>query len=325
MSDIHKDVRRALYRGMLYIRTVEEVIADCYREQEMRCPMHLCIGQEAAEVGAIMALTKSDYVLSGHRSHGHYLAKGGDLKAMLAEIYGKVTGCSGGKGGSMHLIDLAAGFLGAVPIVGSTIPIGVGTAFGSQLKGDDKVTMVFFGDGATEAGVFHESLNFAAVHNLPVVFVCENNLYSVYSPLNVRQPEGRPISGLAAAHGIESHAANGNDVEAVFALSKSAVEKARSGAGPVFLELSTYRWREHCGPNFDNDIGYRTEKEYQEWCKLDPLALYREQLIDDSIATGEELDAMASELQIEVKTAVEFARSSDFPVPERAERHVYAD
>ena len=179
MSDLGKDTRRALHRGMLYIRTVEERIADMYPEQEMRCPVHLSIGQEAAEAGSGLALERSDYALSGHRSHGHYLAKGGDLKSMMAEIYGKATGCSGGKGGSMHLIDLDAGFLGAVPIVGSTIPIGVGTAFGSKSKGENRVTMIFFGDGATETGVFHESLNFAALHKLPVVFLCENNLYSV--------------------------------------------------------------------------------------------------------------------------------------------------
>lgn len=325
MSDILTNTRLALYRGMLYIRTVEEEIANHYSEQEMRCPVHLCIGQEAAEVGACMALAPGDYALSGHRSHGHYLAKGGDLKAMMAEIYGKATGCSGGKGGSMHLIDLTAGFLGAVPIVGSTIPIGVGTAFGSHLKGEDKVTMVFFGDGATEAGVFHESLNFAAVHKLPVVFVCENNLYSVYSPMDVRQPEGRTISELAAAHGIESHAANGNDVEVVYELTKRAVAAARSGNGPVFLELSTYRWREHCGPNFDNDIGYRSEEEYQAWRKRDPLTLFHSQLIDEGVAQDIELDGMAHEILVEVKAAIDFAKSSDFPEPQRAEDHVYAE
>ena len=185
------DIARQLYYQMLRIRMVEEAIADLYAQQDMRCPIHLCIGQEAVAVGVCAALAADDYVLSGHRSHGHYLAKGGNLPAMLAEFYGKVTGCCQGKGGSMHLVDLAAGFLGAVPIVGSTMPIAVGTALASVMRGESRVTAVFFGEGATEEGVFHESLNFAALQKLPVVFVCENNLYSVYSPLAVRQPAGR--------------------------------------------------------------------------------------------------------------------------------------
>jgi TPP-dependent pyruvate/acetoin dehydrogenase alpha subunit len=317
--------RKALYRAMSRIRTVEERIADLYPEQEMRCPVHLCIGQEAAEAGTGLALDRRDYALSGHRSHGHYLAKGGDLKGMMAEIYGKATGCAGGKGGSMHLVDLDAGFLGAVPIVGSTIPIAVGTAFSSKMKGEDRVTMVFFGDGATEAGVFHESLNFAALHALPIVFVCENNLYSVYSPMGVRQPDGRSIAGIAAAHGVATQTGDGNDAEAVFTLASKAVDAARRGQGPVFIELSTYRWREHCGPNFDNHIGYRTEAEYEEWRQRDPLALYRARLIADGAATGAELAAIDAELAAEMEDAVTFAKSSPFPPRESAGQHIYAE
>ncbi len=167
---------------------VEEKIAKLYPEQEMRCPVHLCIGQEAICVGVCANLGPEDYVLSNHRSHGHYLAKGGDLKAMMAEIYGKVTGCCQGKGGSMHLVDLPSRFLGAVLIVGSTIPIAVGAALGTVMEGEQRVTVVFLGEGATEEGVFHESLNFAALKKLPVIFVCENNYFSVYPHLSVRQP-----------------------------------------------------------------------------------------------------------------------------------------
>ncbi|HER26081.1 MAG TPA: thiamine pyrophosphate-dependent dehydrogenase E1 component subunit alpha, partial [Rhodospirillales bacterium] len=191
-----------MYSSMLRIRLVEEGIVERYPEQEMRCPVHLCIGQEAAEVGACAALEAGDQVFSGHRAHGHYLAKGGNLKAMLAEIYGKETGCTGGVGGSMHLIDLQAGFMGAVPIIGATIPIGVGAAFASRYFEAGKVVMIFLGDGACETGVFHESLAIAALHKLPVVFVVENNLYSVYSSLDVRQPAGRTIPDLAAGHGV---------------------------------------------------------------------------------------------------------------------------
>ena len=260
-----KTKRVELWRDMLRIRMVEEAIAEHYPEQEMRCPVHLSIGQEAAAVGVCAALQRKDWVFSGHRSHAHYLAKGGDLKRMIAEIYGKATGCCGGKGGSMHLTDQAAGFIGATPIVGSTVPIAVGAALTSQLHEEGRLVVIFLGDGAMEAGVVHESLNFAVLKNLPVLFACENNLYSVYSPLEVRQPPQRSLSQLAAGHGIQTMLVDGNDVCAVFEASSKACQSIRSGNGPIFLEMPTYRWREHCGPNYDNDIGYRTEEEFESW------------------------------------------------------------
>src|SRR5215469_7287442 len=256
---------------MLRIRLVEEGIAERYAEQQMRCPVHLCIGQEAVAAGVCDLLAADDQAMSTHRAHGHYLAKGGSLPAMLAEMYGKATGCASGMGGSMHLIDLEAGFLGAAPIVGSTIPIAVGVAFGSVLRGENRVVTAFFGEGATEEGAFHEALNFAALKRLPVLFVCENNLYSVYSPLSARQPAGRDLFRLAASHGIESRQGDGNDVGAVHAMTGEALEHIRSGAGPAFLEFGTYRWREHCGPNYDNQIGYRSEEEFQRWRALCPI------------------------------------------------------
>jgi pyruvate dehydrogenase E1 component alpha subunit len=243
---------------------------------------------------------------------------------MMAEIYGKETGCSGGKGGSMHLIDLRVGFLGSAPIVGSTIPIGVGASFSSVRLGEGRVTMVFLGDGATETGVFHESLNFAVLHHLPVVFVCENNLYSVYSPMNVRQPQDRSIVEMVRAFGIEGHQADGNDVEVVYQLSKHAVDKARSGGGPTFLEFITYRWREHCGPNFDNDIGYRTAEEYRVWREKDPVERHRKTLLDAGVVLMEELDAFEQELTAQMDEAVAFAKSSPFPSPHLAAENIFA-
>ncbi|MBL4747388.1 MAG: thiamine pyrophosphate-dependent dehydrogenase E1 component subunit alpha [Magnetovibrio sp.] len=243
----------------------------------------------------------------------------------MAEIYGKSAGCAGGKGGSMHLIDLEAGFLGSAPIVGSTIPIGVGAALSAQMRGEDRVVMVYLGDGAAETGVFSESLSFAALKNLPVVFVCENNLYSVYSPLDVRQPQGRSIAGLARAHGIESHSANGNDVEKVYELSRDAVATARGGAGPVFLELATYRWREHCGPNFDNHIGYRSKGEFEDWQLKDPVRLYRDRLIHEGVADKDELDGVEAALTASMDEAVAFAQSSPFPDPMQAALNLYAE
>jgi len=304
-----------LYAQMLRIRIVEERIAELYGEQEMRCPVHLCVGQEATAVGVCAALRPEDQVFGTHRSHGHYLARGGDLRALVAELYGKATGCCGGKGGSMHLIDTRAGFLGAAPIVGSTLPIAVGAALGAVMKGEDRVVAVFFGEGATEEGVFHEAINFAAVRELPVVFVCENNLYSVYSPLEVRQAPGRDIRALAEATGLAAAGADGNDVEAVLEVAGRAVERARAGGGPTLLELPTYRWREHCGPFYDNDLGYRAEEEFAAWRTRCPVDSLRERLLDEGLERSA-LARLEAELAAEVDDAVRFAKESPFPPPE---------
>ena len=317
-------VQRRLYESMLLIRTTEERIVDLYSEQEMRCPTHLSIGQEAVAAGVCASLRPGDRVFSGHRSHGHYLAQGGDLKAMFAEIYGKATGCAGGRGGSMHLVDIEAGFVGATPIVGSTIPIAVGSAFASRMRGEDHVTVSFFGDAATEEGVFHEAANFAVLKRLPVIFVCENNLYSVYSPLSVRQPAGRQIYAQAESYGMESRQADGNDAVEVYCLAQAATEKARNGGGPTFLEFLTYRWREHCGPNYDNDLGYRTEAEFLEWKKRDPVESLRLKLVESGQMSQADAEAMAERINGEIDEAVAFAKSSPFPDESTALKGVYA-
>ena len=306
------------------VRLIEERIRKLYAEQDMRCPTHFSIGQEAVAVGVCTHLKQEELITSAHRSHAHYLAKGGDLKAMLAELYGKATGCAAGKGGSMHLIDLAAGFLGAVPIVGSTIPIGVGAALASVLQDSPVLSVIFFGDAATEAGVFHESLNIAALHKLPVVMVCENNLYSVLSPLSVRKPKDREIVQLAQGHGVFSGQADGNDADAVYALAGEAIEHARAGRGPAFLELETYRWLEHCGPLDDRHLGYRPPGEYEAWIARDPLRLYAERLRERGLVTPVDLEAMAREIGAEIDDAVTFAKSSPFPTRDQLAAHVYA-
>ena len=312
-----------LLREMVRIRMVEEAIAERYAEQEMRCPVHLSIGQEAPAVGVCSALRQTDWAFSGHRNHAHYLAKGGDLQRMLAEIYGKATGCCGGKGGSMHLTDQAAGFIGATPIVGSTIPIAVGAALTAQLRGEDRVVVIFLGDGAVETGVFHESVNFACTRNLPVVFACEDNGYSVYSPLSVRQPASRSLSHVAAGHGITVASVDGNDVLAVQAVAGAAVERARAEGSPSFIEMTTYRWREHCGPAFDNDIGYRTEAEFETWLELDPITKLR-QSHDIAAVDGAVFASMTTELAEEIDAAFAFAKSSPFPPASDASIGVYA-
>ena len=227
-----------LYQTMLRIRLTEKTIAERYSEWEIRCPTHLSIGQEAIASGVCGNLTNKDFVVSTHRSHAHYIAKGGDMNGMIAEIYGKSTGCSAGKGGSMHLIDKTVGFMGSTAIVGNTIPLAVGLALSIRLKGTNNISCVFFGDGAIEEGVFYESVNFAVLKNLPVLFICENNLYSVYSPFSVRQPENRKIHEMVKALGIQATSGNGNNVSEVYKMTNNALEKIKVGKGPQFVEFS---------------------------------------------------------------------------------------
>jgi len=287
-----------LLHSMVRIRMVEEAIAAGYAGQQMRCPVHLSIGQEAVAAGVGVALRPEDQAMSGHRSHAHYLAKGGDL------------------------VDPAAAFMGAVPIVGSTIPIAVGLAFANRQLKRDRVTAAFFGEGATEEGVFHESANFASLHRLPIVFVCENNLYSVYSPMSVRQPAQREVFRLAAGHGIVAHQGDGNDPLAVFELMREAASHARSGQGPVFLELKTYRWREHCGPNYDNNIGYRTEAEFLAWKQRDPLENFERRLRTAGLL--DETSYAAFQQSVAAEIAGAFAAAQRAPVPTGLMEHIYA-
>ncbi len=313
---------------MLYeimrIRLIEERIRDLYADQEMRCPTHFSIGQEAVAVGVCAHLRREELITSAHRSHAHYLAKGGNLQAMLAELYGKATGCAAGKGGSMHLIDRSVGFLGAVPVVGSTIPIGVGTAFSSVLQGNPCLTVIFFGDAATETGVFHESLNIAAIHKLPVVMICENNLYSVLTPLDVRKPANREIVQLAEGHGVFSRQGDGNDADEVFTIAGEAIEHARAGRGPAFLEFKTYRWYEHCGPLSDEHLGYRPPGELDAWKARDPLKNYIDRLVANGTVNSTDLELMKKTIDAEIEEAVVFAKTSPFPSRDQLDKHLYA-
>jgi pyruvate dehydrogenase E1 component alpha subunit len=322
---IDKKTSLSLYYQMLRIRMTEEKIAELYPQQQMRCPVHLCIGQEAIAAGVCANLLKKDYLFSSHRSHGHYLAKGGGLKQMLAEIYGKSTGCSKGKGGSMHLVDLSAGILGTTPIVAGIIPVAVGSAFGNKMRGKSNVTVVFFGDAAIEEGVFFESLNFASLKKLPILFICENNFFSVYSPLSVRQPKERDNASLVNSFGIKADKGDGNNVFEVYGLAKKAVENIRKGRGPYYLEFTTYRWREHCGPNFDNDLGYRSEKEFLKWKKKCPIALFERKLIKNRILTFSQIDSFKQNIQLEINHAVSFAKKSPYPESKEMFLDVYAN
>jgi TPP-dependent pyruvate/acetoin dehydrogenase alpha subunit len=309
------------YRKMLRIRLVEEAIAEHYAEGEMRCPVHLSIGQEAVAVGVCEALEAADKIYSTHRCHAHYLAKGGDLKRMFAEICGKEGGCIGGRGGSMHLMDVGKGVMASIPIVSSSIPVAVGSALADKRMRTGKVTVTFFGDASIEEGVFHESANFASLHRLPVIFVCENNLYSVYTHLRQRQPD-RPLTEVARAHGIVAYEADGNDIDACHALTKEAADRARNGEGPTFLLFNTYRWREHCGPSFDNNIGYRSETEFKNWEQHCPIRSLRGRL--GGMLSADREAAMIAEIGSEIEEARAFARSAPLPDSGTAALHVYA-
>lgn len=308
-------LRRRLLAGMIRVRAAEDGIVARYGKQEMRCPVHLSIGQEAVAVGVCAALEGRDMIFGTHRAHAQYLAKGGDLDAMVAEIHGKETGCCSGLGGSMHLIDVDAGVRGATPIVGGSLPLAVGAAFAVWQRGSDEVVAVFFGEGATEEGVYSECLNFAALKKLPVLFVCENNLYSVYSPLSVRQPEGRDRVAVAAAMGVPGARGDGNDPESVHRLSADAVARIRRGGGPEFVEFDTYRWREHCGVNYDNDIGYRTPEEFERWRAKDPIATYEKRLLAEEAVAASAVAGLRAEAAAEVDAAFARAAAAPFPSP----------
>lgn len=309
---------------MMRIRAVEETIAERYAEGKMRCPTHLSVGQEAVAAAVGLALKGTDLAVSGHRAHAHYLAKGGDLPRMIAEIYGKATGCAGGKGGSMHLIDEAAGFMGSTAIVGGTVPVGVGLAFAAKLRRTGQVSCVFLGDAVAETGVFFESVNFAVLKKLPVLFICENNLYSVYSPIDVRQPAGRQIHEMVAALGLPAEHGDGNDARAVYQTVSRGLERIRAGQGPRFYEFANYRWREHCGPLYDNDLGYRTQAEFQDWKAREPIGALKLALLAEKAASAGDFEQMQSDIDCEVNAAFDFAERSPFPPAEDAFNHEYA-
>ncbi len=309
---------------MLLIRYVEEKISENYYDQEMRCPTHLSIGQEcvAATLGTL--LRKSDLVVSTHRGHAHYLAKGGNLDAMITELYGKERGCSRGRGGSMHLVDENAGFLGSTAIVGNSIPVGLGIALTRKLEKLDDLACIFIGEAAIETGSFYECANIAATKKYPVFFACENNLYSVYTSLDKRQPIDRKIHNLVEAIGIKSFSCDGNDPEQCFKITKQAIKYIRKTSKPCFVEYSTYRWKEHCGPNFDNDIGYRTIDEFLLWKSHDPIKKLELELIKDKKFI-KKIQNYKNSIQEEIDEIFKSAKNAPFPNEKEAYVDEYAN
>lgn len=312
MQDITTEIKRNLLCKMLSIRLFEERIVAVYPKQEMKTPVHLCIGQEACAAGVCAHLKKEDLIFSTHRNHGHYIAKGANLAAITAELYGRVGGCTKGKGGSMHFVDTQAGCMGTTAIVGGSIPLGAGGALALKMRGANAISVSFFGDGAADEGVLQETLNFAALKKLPVLFSCENNFYATNS--NVRARHAHPsIAARADAFGIPNATVDGNDAEAVWRAAGDAIAHIRAGNGPYFLEMTTYRWKGHVGPECDYEKGCRSKAELDEWLKRCPIKLYTEKLLAEGEISQAEIDNMKTAISAGVDAAWEFALASPAP------------
>lgn len=306
-----------LYFEMLRIRMVEERLTDWCNKKLINAPVHLSIGQEAVAVGIMAALNPKDKIISGHRCHAHYLAKGGDLKKMFAEILGKATGCCKGKGGTMHLFDDEAGHVISAPLVAASISFGVGLALSFKMKGENKIAVVFLGDGAVEEGIFWESINFASVFHLPVLFVCENNLYATHSHILQRQPSEN-ITERVRPHKVNAHRINdGNNVFLVREIAKAKVELVRKGQ-PCFIEACTYRLREHWGVGEDWDLGYRSREEGEKWMEKSPLKQAEKTLLNHISAPmlHSKIKKMEEAIKKEIDEAEEFAFNSPQPPKE---------
>ncbi len=303
---------------MRRIRRVEEEIERLYPTDKIKSPVHLSIGQEAGSVGVCDALRPDDVIFATYRGHAAYLAKGGGLKEMIAELYGKAAGCGAGKSGSMHLIDVAAGVMGTSAIVGTTIPQAVGYAFALKADKSDRVVVSFFGDGATEEGVFHESMNFAALKRLPVLFVCENNLYAIHSHIRDRHAN-LDFCARARSYGMSAERVAGNDVLALRAVVDAVLPEIRRGHGPCFIELETYRYARHVGPGGDLSLGYRSQAEFDDWQGRDQIARLAKLL------PAQDRERIDAEIESEIHDAFSFADASPFPEPAEMFENVYHD
>ena len=309
-----------MYRKMFEIRSFEEKVFELYAQNMVPGTIHLYAGEEAVAVGVCSNLRKDDYITSTHRGHGHCIAKGADPKRIMAEILGKKTGYCKGKGGSMHIADFKVGMLGATAVVGAGIPIAMGAGLSIKLRGTDQVVACFFGEGASNQGTFHEGINMAAIWKLPVIFVCENNLYA----MGTRQSRVMLIENIAdraASYGIPGVTVDGNDVLAVYEAAREAVERARRGEGPTLIECKTYR---HKGHSRVDPAKYRPKEEVEEWLRKDPIKRLREKLLQTNVLAEEEVQRVEEEVSAEIEEAVKFAVESPYPAPEEALEDVYA-
>jgi len=310
-----------MYEKMLRLREFDERAARLMEQARVHGSVHLYCGQEAIGVGVCEALAPDDYITSNHRGHGHLLAKGGDPKLMFAELFAKGNGYNGGKGGSMHIAALDLGIIGANGIVAAGLPIALGVSFASLYKNDGRVTVCFFGDGATNEGAFHEAVNMAAVMKTPLVFVCENNLYGEWSPLETTTSVS-DIADRAAAYGIPGIIVDGMDLMAVHEAASTAISRARSGQGPSLLECKTYRFYDHVGRDFG--MLDRDADEISAWAARDPIILWKEKLISRGILTGDDIERIIQKVNKEMDEAIDFAEQSPDPLPETLYQDVYS-
>lgn len=308
-----KELSLKFYREMNKVRLFDQKAAELFTQALMSGNIHTCIGQEASAVGACQALRPSDFIAATHRGHGHCIAKGGEVRFMMAELFGKTSGYCKGKGGSMHIANVGLGILGANGIVGAGIPIAGGSGLASKIRGTDEVTLAFFGDAASNQGTFHETLNMAAAWQLPVIFLCENNKYGVSVCID-RVCNTQDIADRAKGYAIPGVVVDGNDVFAVYQAVGAAADRARKGEGPTLIECKTYRWHGH----YEGDpMVYRTKEEIQEWKAKDSIARLRREILKSGLAAPEELDEIEASVKAEIEAAVEFAKAA--PYPERAE------
>ncbi len=322
MKELKLEEKKELYFTMCKIRMTEEEIAAHYREDNMHTPIHLCIGEEATAAGACFNLRSTDKLFSNHSNHGHYLAKGGSLKKMIAELHNKATGCSGGFGGSMHLVANEVGFPITSAIVAGGIPIGTGNALAAKIQNKDEVTVVYMGDAASEEGVVYESIAFAVLKKLPVVYICENNLYSVGTPMEKREPEGfitNKFKGMLPVITID-----GNDVLEVQRVTEEYIEKARKGEGPCFIECKTYRLRDHHDTKTGVEAGYQTQEEWDSWAKNSPIDRLRETILKEDKNFVDEIKEFESDFTGELKEAFAQAMEDPFPNPEELAKNLFA-
>ncbi|MGE5483932.1 MAG: thiamine pyrophosphate-dependent dehydrogenase E1 component subunit alpha [Ignavibacteriales bacterium] len=309
-----------MYVQMVRIRAFETRVSELFAQGKVPGFVHLYIGEEATAVGVCSNLKSSDFITSTHRGHGHCLAKGGNMKAMMAELFGKTTGYCKGKGGSMHIADVDMGILGANGIVGGGLTIAAGAGLSAKMRGTDQVTVCFFGDGASNQTTFHEGLNLSSIWKLPVVYVCENNLYGI-SMHQSRHQRVADVADRAAAYGIPGVTVDGNDVIAVYEAAREAVARARAGEGPTLVECKTYRWKGH----FEGDpTTYRPKDELEEWKKKCPILGFGGRLLEMGILTPNDVDSIRREAEAEVEDAIRFAVESPLPSPEDALEDLYA-
>ena len=323
METVSPSLLVEMYRRVLRIRLFDEAAKDMRFKGQIVGSLHTTIGQEAEVVGACMALLPDDYMVGNHRSHGHPIGKGADMKRLMAELLGKQTGVCRGKGGSMHLADFSVGSLGETSIVGSGIPVAAGAALGAKLQGNGRICLCFFGDGASNQGTFHEGLNLAAVWKLGVVYLCENNHYAVTTSASKSVPLAN-IADRAVAYGIPGIVVDGQDVVAVYEVVSEAVKRARAGMGPSLIEAKTYRYDHHAAVN-KRGSDYRSEDELAMWKKRDPVLLCRVELVRRGVLTDDQAEGIVAKIRTEVNDAVAFAHQSPYPEPKEAYEQVFTN